>query len=71
MVVVAFAFSTPKHDPHNVCLLSDFPVTPTSYRRLAKLVLYAALSYEERRARMEQLRRELDSCLTDGDGESP
>lgn len=46
VVAGAFAFSTPKYDPHNVYLLSDFPVTPTSYGRLAKLVLYAALSTE-------------------------
>ncbi|MDQ8706815.1 hypothetical protein RCO28_30740 [Streptomyces sp. LHD-70] len=46
VVVGAFAFSTPKYDPHNVYLLSDFPVAPTSYGRLAKLVLYAALSKE-------------------------
>lgn len=46
MVVGAFALSTPKYDPHNVYLLSDFPVAPTSYGRLAKLVLYAALSTE-------------------------
>lgn len=31
--------------PHSY-LLSDFPVAPTSYSRLAKLVLYAALSRE-------------------------
>ena len=29
-------------------LLSDFPVTPTKYKRLAKLVLYAALSKESK-----------------------
>lgn len=46
VVVGAFAFSTPKFDPHNVYMLSDFPVAPTSYARLAKLVLYAALSTE-------------------------
>jgi hypothetical protein len=45
-VVGAFALSTPKYDPHNVYLLSDFPVAPTSYGRLAKLMLYAALSTE-------------------------
>ncbi|MFD3926484.1 hypothetical protein [Streptomyces sp. NPDC058614] len=46
MVAGAFAYATPKYDPHNVYLLSDFPVAPTSYGRLAKLVLYAALSTE-------------------------
>lgn len=29
-------------------LLSDFPITPTKYKRLAKLVLYAALSKESK-----------------------
>ncbi|WOX11411.1 hypothetical protein [Streptomyces sp. N50] len=46
VVAGAFAYATPKYDPHNVYLLSDFPVAPTSYGRLAKLVLYAALSTE-------------------------
>ena len=29
-------------------LLSDFPIAPTKYKRLAKLVLYAALSRESK-----------------------
>ena len=32
-----------------VYLLSDFPVEPTDYKHLAKLVLYAALSKESKR----------------------
>ena len=33
---------------HSLYLLSDFPVAPTQYPRLAKLVLYGALSHESR-----------------------
>lgn len=32
--------------PDHIYLLSDFPISPTSYPRLSKLVLYAALSKE-------------------------
>lgn len=33
-------------DPHRAYLLSDFPVAPSDYPRLSKLILYAALSTE-------------------------
>ncbi len=47
-----------------VYLLSDFPVRPTRYRRLAKLVLYAALSREVQ-VLLEQLaQRRVRSLLT-------
>ncbi len=45
-------------------MLSDFPVAPTDYDRLAKLVLYAALSAESK-ALAEQVNRcRIDSLLT-------
>jgi hypothetical protein len=38
-----------KHiDTPTMYLLSDFPVSPSKYKRLAKLVLYAALSKESK-----------------------
>lgn len=49
VVVGAFAFSWDHFDAEGVYLLSDFPVAPTSYPRLAKLVLYAAQSIEAQR----------------------
>lgn len=41
-------FRVLKRDDFDVYMLSDFPVAPTSYPRLSKLVLYAALSNESR-----------------------
>ena len=35
-------------DTPNIYLLSDFPIAPVKYKRLAKLVLYAALSMESK-----------------------
>ena len=35
-------------DTPNIYLLSDFPIAPVKYKRLAKLVLYAALSKESK-----------------------
>jgi len=39
-------YRTPHSSADSIYLLSDFPVAPTDYARLAKLVLYAALSKE-------------------------
>lgn len=39
-------YRTPHSSADAIYLLSDFPVAPTDYARLAKLVLYAALSKE-------------------------
>ena len=51
-------------DPHTVYLLSDFPVAPSDYPRLSKLVLYAALSVEAKRL-MERLANvEITGLLT-------
>jgi hypothetical protein len=47
VVVGAFAYAPGKYQ-EDVYLLSDFPVAPTKYRRLAKLVCIAALSNEAR-----------------------
>lgn len=41
-------YKVPGSSADAVYLLSDFPVAPTDYARLAKLVLYAALSSEAR-----------------------
>jgi hypothetical protein len=55
-LIGVFALTRPRNfvDPHRVYLLSDFPVAPSDYPRLSKLVLYAALSVEAKRL-MERL----------------
>ncbi|GGU50394.1 putative antirestriction adenine methyltransferase [Streptomyces lavendofoliae] len=45
-IIGVFAFNRPKFDPHTAYLITDFPVAPTRYRRLAKLILLAATSRE-------------------------
>jgi len=47
-----------------VYLLSDFPVRPTRYRRLAKLILYAALSREVQVLLEQRAQRRVRSLLT-------
>jgi hypothetical protein len=64
MVCGAFALSPPKYDPACGYLLSDFPVAPTSYRHLAKLVVLAALSAESRALLERSLSRRIRSLAT-------
>lgn len=45
-LVGAFAFLPPKFDPATAYLMSDFPVSWSRYRRLAKLIVMAAMSRE-------------------------
>jgi DNA adenine methylase-like protein/GNAT domain-containint protein len=45
-------------------LLSDFPVAPSDYPRLSKLVLLAALSEESRLLAEQRLNRRFDALLT-------
>lgn len=45
-------------------LLSDFPVTPTKYKRLAKLVLYAALSKESKLLAERLVNKRIRSLVT-------
>ncbi|WP_433353410.1 hypothetical protein ACQPYV_23060 [Micromonospora saelicesensis] len=45
-LVSAFAYLPPKFDPACAYLMSDFPVSWTRYRRLAKLIVMAAASRE-------------------------
>lgn len=52
-LIGVYAFSTHTSsvmnvDPTMIYMLSDFPVAPTDYSRLSKLVLYAALSKESK-----------------------
>lgn len=71
-LVGVFAFSaspTPANwDSHiatpTMYLLSDFPVTPTKYKRLAKLVLYAALSKESKLLAERLVNKRIRSLVT-------
>jgi hypothetical protein len=45
-LIGAFAFLPPKFDPNTAYLMSDFPVSWTRYRRLAKLIVMAASTRE-------------------------
>ena len=46
LIVGVFALDRSTFDRHSAYLLSDFPVAPTSYRHLGKLVIAAAMSRE-------------------------
>lgn len=45
-IIGAFAYLPPKFDPDVVYLMSDFPVSWSKYKHLAKLVIVAAMSVE-------------------------
>ncbi|MFF1967090.1 hypothetical protein ACFVW5_26375 [Streptomyces sp. NPDC058232] len=45
-LIGAFAYLPPKFDPNTAYLMSDFPVSWTRYRRLAKLIVMAASTKE-------------------------
>ena len=72
-VIGSFAWSvaptTGGGDPTWIYLLSDFPVDPTDYQHLAKLVLYAALSTEAKllaeRLSKHRIRKALTTAFTD------
>lgn len=54
-----------------VYLLSDFPVEPTDYKHLAKLVLYAALSKESKRIAERITKRRAASLVTTAFSKNP
>lgn len=56
--------------PH-AYLMSDFPVRPTKYRHLAKLILYAALSSEVKALIEQYVRRRVYSCVTTAYSDHP
>lgn len=68
-LVGCFAANRPSFDPASVYLLSDFPVAPTNYKNLAKLVLVAAMSTEARllmeRSMSRRLRHVSTTAFTD------
>jgi len=78
-VVGAFAFSTSptlsNWDTHidtpTIYLLSDFPIAPSKYSRLAKLVLYAALSKESKLLAERLMRKRVRSLITTAFSKNP
>ena len=58
-------------DTPTMYLLSDFPVEPTDYDRLAKLVLYAALSKESKIIAERLMRKRVYSLVTTAFSKNP
>lgn len=54
-----------------IYLLSDFPITPSKYKRLAKLVLYAALSKESKLLAERLTNRRCRSLVTTAFSKNP
>lgn len=75
-LIGVYAFSTAPTsgsmaDPSRIYMLSDFPVEPTDYPRLSKLVLYAALSHESRLLAERVARRRVRTILTTAYSNNP
>lgn len=71
LVIGAFAYSPPKYSPTTAYLLSDFPVSPTSYKHLAKLVLHAAVSKEAQMLVQRALSRRITDVVTTAFSQNP
>jgi len=78
LLVGVFAFSVNEFVTHDknvetpvIYMLSDFPVEPTDYGRLAKLVLYAALSRESQLLVERLTRRRVRTVNTTALSENP
>lgn len=64
-LIGAFAYSLPKaYAPQAVYLLSDFPVSWTRYRRIAKLIVMAAMSSEAKQLAQRTSNRLYDEITT-------
>ncbi|GAA3027424.1 hypothetical protein [Streptosporangium longisporum] len=64
LIVGAFAFLPPKFDPEDAYLMSDFPVSWTRYRRLAKLIVMAACTSEAQLLLQRSLSRRITGWTT-------
>ncbi|GIE28930.1 hypothetical protein Ait01nite_019750 [Actinoplanes italicus] len=63
-LVGAFAYLPPKFDPSTAYLMSDFPVSWSRYRRLAKLIVMAAASREAQLLLQRSLSKRLTGWST-------
>jgi hypothetical protein len=75
-LVGCYAFSSSPHPGQtsnltSIYLLSDFPVEPTDYPRLSKLVLYAALSKESKLLAERITRHRIRSAFTTAFSNNP
>jgi hypothetical protein len=78
-LIGVFALSSPSatanwdskiEGPH-IYMLSDFPVAPSDYKRLSKLVLYAALSKESQRQAEKMTKRRARALITTAFSKNP
>ena len=58
-------------DTPTMYLLSDFPIAPTKYKRLSKLVLYAALSRESKLLAERSANKRMRSLITTAFSKNP
>ena len=70
-VIGAFAFSPPKFDPLTAYLLSAFPLSWSRSRRLAKLVVMAALSSQTQRLLQRSLSKRITGAATTAFSNNP
>ncbi|MGW1989594.1 putative antirestriction adenine methyltransferase [Embleya sp. NPDC001921] len=63
-LIGAFAFLPPKFDPNTAYLMSDFPVSWTRYRRLAKLIVMAASTREAQLLIQRALSKRIEGWAT-------
>ncbi|MCX5326299.1 hypothetical protein [Streptomyces sp. NBC_00120] len=63
-LIGAFAYLPPKFDPATAYLMSDFPVSWTKYRRLAKLIVMAASTSEAQLLLQRSLSKRLTGWAT-------
>lgn len=63
-IIGAFAYLPPKYDPDCIYLMSDFPVSWSRYKHLAKLVIVAAMSQEAKQLVQRPLAHLVTSVAT-------
>lgn len=63
-IIGAFAYLPPKFDPDELYLMSDFPVSWSQYKHLAKLVIVAAMSEEAKFLAQRSLSRIISGIAT-------
>ncbi|MFC4060216.1 Hint domain-containing protein [Planomonospora corallina] len=64
LLIGAFAYLPPKYEPSCAYLMSDFPVSWTKYRRLAKLIVMAASTKEAQLLVQRSLSRRITAWST-------
>ncbi|MFF3665440.1 putative antirestriction adenine methyltransferase [Microtetraspora malaysiensis] len=70
-LIGAFAYLPPKYEPSCAYLMSDFPVSWTRYRRLAKLIVMAASTQEAQLLLQRSLSRRITAWSTTAFTDNP